>query len=180
MGTRNLTLVTFKKETRVAQYGQWDGYPAGQGATVVDFIKKYPVTKMVKMLERVKFIDNKKQKELDKFFKSIGVTDGWMDMEQAAKYQEKYPLLTRDNGADVLNLLMESKEEVLWLTDSRDFLKDGLFCEWAYELDLDKRILKVYNGGTKPIATYTFKELKGMTTDEWSTKVEKVAYEDAE
>lgn len=37
MGTRNLTMVQFNNEIKVAQYGQWDGEPDGQGATVLEF-----------------------------------------------------------------------------------------------------------------------------------------------
>ena len=40
MGTRNLTIVRNKEGIiRVAQYGQWDGYPEGQGITALNFIK---------------------------------------------------------------------------------------------------------------------------------------------
>ena len=36
MGTRNLTKVIDKNGViKVAQYGQWDGYPAGQGVTAL-------------------------------------------------------------------------------------------------------------------------------------------------
>src|SRR4051812_12220434 len=38
MGTRHLTCVVQNGEYRVAQYGQWDGYPDGQGETVVAFL----------------------------------------------------------------------------------------------------------------------------------------------
>ena len=41
--------------------------------------------------------------------------------------------------------------------NSIDFLEDGLFCEYAYELDLDKKMVKVYVGG-KPYKTYKFRE----------------------
>ena len=39
MGTRNLTIVYVDGEYKVAQYGQWDGYPEGQGATCLDFLR---------------------------------------------------------------------------------------------------------------------------------------------
>ena len=40
MGTRNLTMVISENKTKVAQYGQWDGYPEGQGKTILKFLKR--------------------------------------------------------------------------------------------------------------------------------------------
>lgn len=39
MGTRNITFVRMNGETKVAQYCQWDGYPTGQGAIVMEIIR---------------------------------------------------------------------------------------------------------------------------------------------
>lgn len=38
MGTRNLTVVINNGKPCIAQYGQWDGYPQGQGYTIFDFL----------------------------------------------------------------------------------------------------------------------------------------------
>ncbi len=38
-GTRNLTCVVVGGEYKVAQYGQWDGYPSGQGLTALNFLR---------------------------------------------------------------------------------------------------------------------------------------------
>ncbi|EGP83674.1 unnamed protein product [Zymoseptoria tritici ST99CH_3D1] len=38
MGTRHLILVWYKGKWHIAQYGQWDGYPGGQGMTVFRFL----------------------------------------------------------------------------------------------------------------------------------------------
>lgn len=55
MGTRNLTMVIDRKgEIKVAQYGQWDGYPSGQGATILEFAKdKEKMSKLEKELEKM-------------------------------------------------------------------------------------------------------------------------------
>lgn len=146
MGTRNLTMVISNGETKVAQYGQWDGYPEGQGVTALNFLTNTDLNKFKEKLNSVKFINGTKQKEIDKWLKSIGCESGWMDGEQAKLYHERYPLLTRDNGADILNLIMESEEEINWVTDSSEFAGDSLFCEWAYVIDLDKNTFEVYEG----------------------------------
>ncbi len=40
MGTRNLTMVINQEgEKKVAQYGQWDGYPSVVGLGVLNFLK---------------------------------------------------------------------------------------------------------------------------------------------
>jgi hypothetical protein len=40
MGTRNATIVIKDNKTKVAQYGQWDGYPSGQGVTALNFLRQ--------------------------------------------------------------------------------------------------------------------------------------------
>lgn len=39
MGTRNLTIVHSNGEYKVAQYGQWDGYPEGLGVQLLKYLK---------------------------------------------------------------------------------------------------------------------------------------------
>ena len=193
MGTRNLTMVISNGETKVAQYGQWDGYPSGQGAHVLKFIKKVSIKKFKEVLKRTKFVDKKQQKVIDKWFKSIGCEDGWMTIDQSVLYHKKFPLLSRNNGAQVLFLLMKLSNDILWLQDSAGFAGDSLFCEWAYVLDLDKRVLEIYTGFNKSpvdensrfgklpesdndyaqvqlLVKYTFAELKKMTEKDFVKK----------
>lgn len=152
MGTRNLTMVINKEKTVVAQYGQWDGYPGGQGVTVLDFLKKTSLDNFKKKLEDVSFMGKKEENELQEFMKSIGCKDGWMDSDQVKKRHKRYPLLTRDNGAEVLEKIMKTKGKV-FLQDESDFAKESLFCEWAYVINLDKNILEVYKGfNRKPLS----------------------------
>ena len=39
MGTRNTMVVTFNGKKVVDQYGQWDGYPTGQGAHILSVLR---------------------------------------------------------------------------------------------------------------------------------------------
>lgn len=146
MGTRNLTMVIANGETKVAQYGQWDGYPEGQGAVALNFLINNDLVEFKHKLNSVQFITGSKQKEIDSWLKSIGCENGWMNMDQADQYKKRYPLLSRDNGADILEMIMESDADINWVSDSSEFAGDSLFCEWAYVIDLDKNTFEVYQG----------------------------------
>lgn len=154
MGTRNLTMVIHKEETKIAQYGQWDGYPRGNGLVILTFLRnKKRVEKLTNKLKDVRFATAEDDKKVDKFLKSIGSNDGWMNVDQAVKYNKKYPYVSRDIGAGILELIANSKDKEIVLTDSTDFAGNSLFCEWAYVIDLDNRKLEVYEGfNREPLA----------------------------
>jgi len=65
MGTRNLTVVISGGKRVVAQYGQWDGYPSGQGATALNFLSSEgSLDKLKKTLEKVRFRNEEDEKKL--------------------------------------------------------------------------------------------------------------------
>lgn len=149
MGTRNLTMVIQNKKPVIAQYGQWDGYYSGQGVVALNFLRECDLERFRETVERCRFIENskRKQKEIDNFLTKIGAQDGWMNGEQSEKYKKKYPFLTRDNGASILELIYnDESNNLLWLHNSSDFANDSLFCEYAYVVDLDKNTFEVYDG----------------------------------
>jgi len=174
MGTRHLTMVVSDGQTRIAQYGQWDGMPTGQGVTVLKFLKRRrgKFDPFKRKLENCRFVTDKDQKQIDKFLKSIGAKDGWMTGDQATKYHNKYPYMNRDHGAEILNLVARSKGEVL-LVDSTDFAADSLFCEWAYVIDFDKNVLECYDGFNEDVASRTerFKNLEPSDTGYGTVKL---------
>lgn len=135
MGTRNLTLVKLNKETKVAQYGQWDGYPTGQGLTIANFLKEVDIEKFKEEVNKLREVTPEEIKEINK-------TEDW---------KKTYPYLSRDTGADILNMI--SKGIVKFVSKYEDFKNDNLFCEYWYEIDLDNQTVCM-NGGKK----YPFKE----------------------
>ena len=105
MGTRNLTMVVDKTgETKIAQYGQWDGYPFGQGLTVLHFLSdKNSVDKLQEKLKLVRFLDIDVDKDfIDAYNKNCPKWGNEADnrTEVEKKWFEKY--VSRDVCAGIL------------------------------------------------------------------------------
>ena len=147
MGTRHFIGVRQNGVFKVAQYGQWDGYPTGQGAKVLQFLKNVGLKQFAEKVSKCVFIDseNIRQKWIS-VGRSPEDTSPFVSIELGNKFDAAYPQLSRDTGAGILTMVMES-EDGLELYDSSDFLEDGLFCEYAYIIDLDTNKLLCYSGG---------------------------------
>lgn len=64
MGTRNLVAVFVDGKYQIAQYGQWDGYPSGQGLTVLKFVRDgLDLQRFLKALENVRFVGEEEYKQ---------------------------------------------------------------------------------------------------------------------
>jgi hypothetical protein len=102
MGTRHLTIVKVDGIVKVAQYGQWDGYPKGQGVTIANFLqKKMDLRKFKKELRALTFITPKEAKA--RWIEAGAEPDSdWVNMDVSTKHRELYPWLSRDTGAGVL------------------------------------------------------------------------------
>lgn len=160
MGTRHLVGVIYNNEMKVAQYGQWDGYPEGQGATVLEFLRTADLSVFKEKLSNCTYItDEKKIREM--YVMAGDKPDnisGFVECSVAEKFKEMWPSLSRDIGAGILEYIYNSESEVL-LKNSEDFLEDSLFCEFAYILNLDNNTLICHTDGKKVFATYKFDEL---------------------
>ena len=130
MGTRNLTIVIREGKTKVAQYGQWDGYPEGQGKTILKFLKKCDLNTF---RERLKYLS---------FLSQNGITKLWNEFEIKGN-NSIYPELNRNTGAKILQLIYDGKATKLW--NRSNFLKDSLWCEWVYVIDLDRNKFEIYS-----------------------------------
>ena len=138
MGTRNLTKVIKDGKVVVAQYGQWDGYPSGQGATVWFAIKKPGQMEGLEANLHLTYEPSDDERmEMAKPFLD-GSMPGMMTYDSGKAYGEKYPSLTRDTGASILNVIAEATEPVPLYLDI-DFENDELFCEGVYTVNLDNK-----------------------------------------
>lgn len=154
MGTRNLTCAVIDGEYKIANYAQWDGYPAGVGITILEFLRdKMDRPLLEEKLKKLSFYTKDELNTLD---------------EQIQNKTIEYPkYLSRDVGGDILEFVqngvwktydydsMYTRKEVLHecniekLVDQLDFAGDSLFCEYAYVVDFDKNTFEVYKGFVK-------------------------------
>lgn len=146
MGTRNLTAVAIDNGYKVAQYCQWDGYPTGQGHTILEFLKTADLDTFKRQVREKTFYGT--SAEIDAAYAKFS-NNGWMTFEQSKAFKEsEFGYLSRDTGAKVLEVVYNASDPVM-LCDSIDFAKDSLFCEYAYVIDLNRDVLEVYIGFNK-------------------------------
>ncbi len=158
MGTRNLTMVISGGKVRVAQYCQWDGYPTGQGGDIADFIQgPLNVLGLDNFIKKVDKLTWATVEEVKASWSLCGANpdSDMVSLDIAKVHGERFPEFNRDTGAGILKLIAEGK--VTKVQDDSEFLKDSLFCEYAYKIDLDTAIVTVIAGGEK-VGEYDFAE----------------------
>lgn len=156
MGTRNLTMVIDKKgDMKIAQYGQWDGYPSGQGVTILNFARnKEKMARLENEFDNIRFL-NKNDKEYLEAYDSRAPE--WSNEPDNRTDEDKYwweKTQTRDLGGEILDSIITIDKSRLpkemngkiCLSDTREFGKDSLFCEYAYCINLQTDKLMCFFG----------------------------------
>lgn len=144
MGTRNLTCAVIDNDYKIAQFGQWDGYPEGVGAKILQFLKeKMDRPLMEKRLREITFLNEE-------------------DINLINESGDIPAQFSRDIGGDILELvqnkvLVQRFGRYDWVMDKLfnrlSFAADSLFCEWCYVVDFDKNTFEVYEGFVKEAHT---------------------------
>lgn len=146
MGTRHLIAVMKDGQYPVAQYGQWDGYPSGQGLTVLGFLHDMDRNKFEAGIAKIfKPTDEQISAWWMEVGHDINKSNGSVEYSIAGKFDELHPSLSRDTGGKILEMIQNS-DQPLPLRNKINFAADSLFCEWAYVVDLDKNTFEVYSG----------------------------------
>jgi hypothetical protein len=144
MGTRHLTCVFHEGRFRVAQYGEWEGFPVGAGHKILDFLRVFDRDAFLRRLDTTRYITTD---ELRACYLACGATAGTpFSVSVSQQFERRFPSLDRTMGAEILAYLLMIPGEIL-LKDAIAFAADSLLCEWAYVLDFDTNRLEVYHGG---------------------------------
>ena len=143
MSTRGL--LGFKNNSLVkASYNHSDSYPTCLGYNVMSFIKNLsnqPLEVFKKNVSQLKWVDPDSKptdNDITKYKRFCNTHVG------RCTELDWYCLLREVQGAEALPAILDGTLDV-WI-DNTDFIKDSLFCEWAYFLDLESDILEIYKG----------------------------------
>jgi hypothetical protein len=155
MGTRNLTVVkNLEGETKIALYGQWDGYPSYSGIQALSFLRDEGNQALLQAkLDLVQFIS---EEECDELYNATGSSTDW----ENKTFLTAYPGLHRDTGIGILSVVANATYPVKTI-DNSEFRNDTLFCEGIYEVDFStNKFISTYNSTTVEI------DLDNLPTDE--------------
>jgi hypothetical protein len=139
MGTRGV-FGFHKNGVDKITYNHFDSYPTGLGNDVKSFIGKHSVNELNDIFDRIELVGEKpptdKQiKECEKF------TDLTVSEQSTSDW---YCLLKHAQGN------LESYADGLkYMEGNVTFLKDSLFCEWGYVINLTTDRLEIYRGFQK-------------------------------
>ena len=140
MGTRGL--YGFRKnEQDKTSYNHFDSYPEGLGADVLKFIRNHSIEEMNEFYDRIIMVDQRitptyKQKE-------NCIKNGFVNLSVSNQSENDWYCLLRNLQGE-LEKLYEC--EFPYMIDDSDFIKDSLFCEYAYIINLDTNVLEFYKG----------------------------------
>ena len=155
MGTRNLTVVkNHHGETKIAQYGQWDGYPSYSGIQALNFLRDEGNQALLEAkLDLVQFVGDE---EVDTLYNASKSSTDWENKD----FLNEYPGLHRDTGIKILEVVANATAPIKSV-DNTEFANDSLFCEGIYEVDF--RHNKFTSNFNEIVAEY---DLDKLPTDE--------------
>jgi len=141
MGTRGV-FGFHKNGADKITYNHFDSYPTGLGEEVIKFLKKHGIGELNTIFDRIQMVND----ETHPTENQIKECEKYMDLSvSTGKTDEWYVLLRNAQGnpevyADGLTYMEDGGEE---------FLKDSLFCEWGYVINLTTNRLEIYRGFQK-------------------------------
>jgi hypothetical protein len=181
MGTRNMTMVINQLgETKVAQYGQWDGYPSGVGAGLLELLKNAEAfSKLKENLSKVRFIDEEGQDKdfVESYNKNAPEWSNDPDNRTPEQIEWWGKYGTRDLAYRVLYNIAESTEDEILIFNREETAKEDGWVDFSYVVNLqdntfsvyellDKPVIKVYNLSELPDENDFIKEIETLVYGE--------------
>ena len=148
MGTRGAYGFRVKGCDKVT-YNHFDSYPSMLGQNALELIKNNSDDELKRMADDIVLVDEtvkttpQERKYVRKFADKHNITIS--DTTVGSKTLDDWYCLLRDIQGSFYVYSLGFK----YMIDSRDFLFDSLFCEYAYIINTDSNKLEVYKGFNK-------------------------------
>lgn len=147
MSTRGLYGIR-KNGVDKCTYNHCDSYPSGLGYDIVKFCAQNSIEDLARLFDNIELVDEDStptQSQIDECIK-----DGYTDFCVASQSTtDWYCLLRNLQGNFVAYQRCLNQNSKVYMTDGIDFIKDSLFCEYAYIINLDDEVLEFYEGFQK-------------------------------
>ena len=120
MGTRHKqTVINKAGEIKVAQYGQWDGYPSGQGVEILRYLRSANLEEYQKNLDSI----------------PLATTEQLEEIDEVENWPELYPYLSRDCGSNIHQMIENGEVEFVKHIDEWEA---NNWCDGFYTIDFSK------------------------------------------
>lgn len=140
MGTRG-ALGFYKDGTEKVAYNHYDSYPSGLGSDTLKFCKDTTIKEMEETFNKIVLVDEQSEPTNEQ----IKECKEYYDSSVSSKSEKDwYCLLRHAQGT-----LEPYKNGLKYMIDSKEFLTNSLFCEYAYIINLDTEMLEFYIGFNK-------------------------------
>jgi hypothetical protein len=157
MGTRGAWGYIKNDEMKVT-YNHFDSYPEGLGQRVLDFCNTKTVSELNEIYEKMRIVEEDDAPTIN-------------DIELCKKHYLVDLGVSRQSVDDWYCLLRKAQgdpqkyADVGIMTDGSNFLKDSLFCEYAYLINLDSNMLEIYEGFQKSQPKGRFSDVEKTETE---------------
>ncbi len=140
MGTRGAYGFRTGRTDKVS-YNHGDSYPSWLGKEILDFIRKETLASLTEKANRITLVDQDKKPTKAQ----INACSNWANTNVGNQKIEDWYCLLRDaqGNLDAFN------EGLDFMIDSKSFLLDSLFCEYAYIINVSTQELEFYRGFNK-------------------------------
>lgn len=127
-----------KNGTDKITYNHSDSYPRELGNGVKKFISNHSIQELNYIFDKIILVDRHSKPSDDQ----INECKRYLDLGVSEQTEDDWYCLLRLSQGD----LETYAKGLRYMIDDSNFIKESLFCEWGWIINLDKNVLEIYKG----------------------------------
>ena len=128
-------------------YNHSDSYPSYLGAHIIDFLTNVSIEQLNFLYDHIILVNEDSTPTQNEIDFCMSNNTGYLD--NTRQNDLWYGLLHNLQGDLIMIMEIAQKNNKVYLIDNQEFIRDSLFCEWAYIINLDTNKLEIYEGFQK-------------------------------